>query len=545
MSGSHADYRVKMADAPHAQAPKRATLWSPLRLPLFRNLFLADLLSDIGTFMQGVGAAWLMVSLGASATMVALTQTASSLPFFVFALPAGAIGDIVDRRKLILCCEFWMVAVASVLAIATIAGFMSPALLLALTFALSAGDAIETPTWRAVLPELIDKRDLAAASALNGIEFNFARAVGPALAGVLIAAAGVGAAFIVNVASFVGVIVVVARWKRRVRTRVTPLETVGGATIAAVRYVRYSPELRFVLLRTGLTMFAASALLALLPSVARSMSGRPIVYGILLGCFGIGGVLGAMAMQSARDRWRLETVASGAVVLLGAMIVTAGAVRSVPSLAVAMLVAGAGWLVFISLISALVQALAPEWARARVLAVFILIFQGGVAAGSAMWGALATRSGIPITFAVAGLATIATIAIGLVAKLPDTTADTTPLNHWRMPAVIQEARPALDRGPVLVIVRYRVHDDHGEGFVRAIENYGRIRRRDGASWWGVFRDLEHADVYLETFLVGSWAEHVRQHERFTVGDREIEAEILQHVQEEPLIEHFVQPPLDS
>ncbi len=158
-----------------------------MRTPMFRNLLLADVMSDVGTFMQSVGAAWLMVSLGAGPMYVALTQTASALPFFIFALPAGAIGDIVDRRKLILYTEFWMVGVAIALAAATIGGFISPWLLLGLTFALSAGDALETPTWRAVLPELVRKEDLAAASALNGIEFNFARAVGPALAGLLIA----------------------------------------------------------------------------------------------------------------------------------------------------------------------------------------------------------------------------------------------------------------------------------------------------------------------------------------------------------------------
>lgn len=247
-------------------------------------------------------------------------------------------------------------------------------LLLGLTFALSAGDAIETPTWRAVLPELVGKQDLAAASALNGIEFNFARAVGPAPAGALIAAAGVGTAFIVNVVSFVGVIVVIARWQRPPRKFVAPLETVGGATIAAVRYVRYSPVLRFVMLRAGATMFGASALLALLPSLTRSMSNRPIVYGVLLGCFGTGAVLGALAMQRARSRWSLETVASGAVLILGVMI-AAGAVHTISFLAVTMLVAGGGWLVFISLVSALVQTLAPDWARARILGVFILIFR--------------------------------------------------------------------------------------------------------------------------------------------------------------------------
>src|SRR5882672_10075217 len=237
-------------------APVRAvppSLWKPLRTPLFRNLLIADVVSDVGTFMQTVGAAWLMVSLGAGPQYVALTQTASALPFFVFALPAGAIGDIVDRRKLILYTEFWMVGVATVLAVATIGGLMSPWLLLGLTFALSAGDAIETPTWRAILPELVKKQDLAAASALNGIEFNFARAVGPALAGLVIAAAGVGAAFTLNVLSFVGVIVLVVRWKRPVRHRTAPTETIGGATVAALRFVRYAPSLRGMMLRSGLT----------------------------------------------------------------------------------------------------------------------------------------------------------------------------------------------------------------------------------------------------------------------------------------------------
>ncbi len=258
--------------------------WRPLRTPLFRRLLLADVMSDIGTFMQSVGAAWLMVSLGAGPMGVALTQTASALPFFLFALPAGAIGDIVDRRKLILYTECWMVGAALVLAVATMAGVMSSTLLLGLTFAISTGDAIEAPTWRAILPEIVGKEDLAAASALSGIEFNFARAVGPALAGVIIAAAGVGAAFMINVVSFFGVILLVARWKRPIRPRTTPPETLAGATVAALRYVRYSPSLRGLTFRAGVTMFFASALLALMPSIGdrgrgdaagpRTMAGR-------------------------------------------------------------------------------------------------------------------------------------------------------------------------------------------------------------------------------------------------------------------------------
>src|SRR6202142_4434104 len=264
----------------------------PLRVTIFRNLLIADVISDAGAFMQNVGAAWLMVSLGAGPIYVALTQTAASLPYFLLALPAGSAGDIVDRRKLILFTEAWMMGVALVLAILTIAGWMSPWLLLVLTFALSAGDAFETPTWRAVLPELVAKEDLAAASALNGIEFNLARAIGPALAGALIAAAGIAAAFAANVLSFFGVILVVAKWKRPVRKLTAPPETFSGATVAALRYVRYSPAILTVVVRTGVVIFFSSALFALLPTVAHNVNKSATGYGLLLGFFGVGAVFG-------------------------------------------------------------------------------------------------------------------------------------------------------------------------------------------------------------------------------------------------------------
>jgi MFS family permease len=515
------------------------SLWRPLRTPIFRNLLIADVMSDIGTFMQTVGAAWLMVSLGAGPMYVALTQTASALPFFVFALPAGAIGDIVDRRRLILYTEFWMVGVAIVLAVATIVGLMSPWLLLGLTFALSAGDAIETPTWRAVLPEIVKKEDLPAASALNGIEFNFARAVGPALAGAIIAVAGVGAAFTLNVVSFVGVIVLVARWKRPIRRRTTPPETLAGATIAALRYVRFSPTLRVLMFRSGLTMFFASALLALLPSVARSVSDSPTGYGILLGCFGAGAVLGALMLQPARARWSEESVASGGVAILGLMTAVAGFQHAMVALAATMLVAGAAWIVFVSVMSALVQSLAPDWVRARVLSIFMLVFQGGLAGGSALSGVVAARAGIQHALLWAGLGIVATTALGLVARLPDATTDVSPWNHWRMPAIVKDLRPEFDEGPVLVTVEYRVNRDRAEEFLEAIHEYGRVRRRDGAYRWGVYRDLEEADRYVETFLIRSWAEHLRQHERSTKADREVEDRLRTYVTGQPTVRHLV------
>jgi MFS family permease len=516
-----------------------ASLWRPLRTPIFRQLLAADVVSDVGTFMQSVGAAWLMVSLGGSPLYVALTQTASTLPFFLFALPAGSIGDIADRRRLILYTEIWMVGVASVLAVTTFSGFITPWLLLGLTFALSAGDAMETPTWRAVLPELVPKEDLPAASALNGIEFNMARAIGPALAGGLIAVAGVGAAFLVNVASFFGVIVVVARWKRPVHPRTTPAETLEGATIAAVRYVRNAPVTRAVMLRAGVVMFCASAPFALLPTVAHTISPSAIGYGVLLGAFGVGAVNGAVVMQRARARWSNEAVVSAAIAILGVMTAAIPNIHTLTGLIVVMVISGGAWITFISLANALVQTLAPDWVRARVLAIFMLITQGGLAGGSVVWGTIGSRVSVDVALILSGIATVATTALGLVARLPDNVADVSPWNHWRMPALVQNAAPGPDDGPVLVTIEYRVAPAQVGAFLDSMERYGRVRRRDGASRWGIFRDVEQSDRYVESFLVTSWAEHLRQHERLTRADRAIEQEVRSHAQEDPIVRHLI------
>jgi MFS family permease len=520
--------------SPH---PSPASLWRPLRSSTFRNLIIADVVSDVGTFMQSVGAAWLMVSLNAGPMYVALTQTASALPFFVLALPAGAIGDIVDRRKLILTTEIWMATVALVLAVMTLAGWMSPLMLLVLTFALSAGDAFETPTWRAVIPELVQAQDLAAASALNGIEFNFARAVGPALAGVVIAFSGVGTAFLVNTLSFFGVILVVARWKRAVVKKATPPETVSGATVAAIRYVHYSPAIRVVMIRAGAAMFFASGLMALLPSIAHRVNGGPLAYGTLLGCFGCGAVLGALIMQRARARWTTDVVVSGGIASFGLVTIAASESHAMLLLGPLMLLGGAAWTSFISLFNVQVLNQAPDWVRARVLAVSMLVFQGAVAAGSATWGAMAARIGIGRALLFAGIGGIATTALGWFLRLSDANLDLTPWNHWRLPAVL----PAdVDiGGPVLVTVEYRVPPAQVSEFIHTMHLYGRIRRRDGASRWGICRDLETPDRYLETFVVSSWAEHLRQHERITRADRQLEERLSKCTVEEPTVHHLI------
>jgi MFS family permease len=284
-------------------------------------------------------------------------------------------------------------------------------------------------------------------------------------------------------------------------------------------------------------MFFASASFALLPTVAHSVSKSALGYGILLGCFGAGAVLGALVMQPARARWSTEAVASMSLAVLGATIVATGVVHLLGGLVIVMLVSGAAWIIFISLVSALVQNLAPDWVRARVLAVFMLISQGGMAAGSAVWGSVGARAGVEIALLWAGLATIATTALGFVARLPDTTIDVSPWNHWRVPAVVKDA-PGLEQGPILVTIEYVVDPQNAKQFLRAMYRYERVRRRDGASRWEIFRDVEHSDVYFEAFLVSSWAEHLRQHQRSTHGDRELEDRLRSYVRGEPNVRHL-------
>lgn len=527
------------AAASASETKKVRSLWRPLRAPTFRNLLVADVVSDLGTFMQSVGAAWMMVSIHAGPLYVALTQTASTLPFFILALPAGAIGDIVDRRKLILFTETWMACTAFVLTGITFAGRLTPILLLTLTFALSAGDAIESPTWRAVLPELVSKEDLASATALNGIEFNFARAIGPALAGLIIMLAGVGGTFLINAVSFLGVIWIIARWRRHPHHRTAPPETLRGATAAAIRYVRYSPALRSLLVRAGIVLFFGSALMALLPSVSHFVSGSPVGYGLLLGGFGVGAVGGGLVMEQARARWSAEAVVTGAVFVFGMSIMATGFLRTLVSLSAAMLMGGAAWIVFLSLFNVIILNHTPEWVRARVLAISMLVFQGAIAGGSAIWGALATRNGTFFALTCAGAGTMASITLGLFLKLPDATVDLTPWAHWRLPTVLKQEPAEAESGPVLVVVEYEVEPEKESGFLSAIRRYERVRRRDGAYRWGIFHNLESPALYMEVFLVVSWAEHLRQHERFTLADRKIEERVHGCVRGEPRVRHFL------
>ena len=530
-----------MLEASQREQSPTLSPWRPLRVALFRNLLIADLVSDIGTFMQTMGAAWLMTTLSASTVYIALIQTASALPFFLLALPAGSLGDIFDRRKLILCTESWMFVMAAILGVVTFSGHMTPWLLLALTLALSLGDAVESPAWRAIFPELVTKEDLTPALALNGIEFNLARAVGPGLAGLVIAAVGVATAFVVDAISFLGVIYVIFKWKRPVQKSALPAETITEASVAAIRYVRYSPAIRTLLVRSGIVIFFSSSFWALLPAVAKQLSNSPYGYGFMLGAFGIGAVLGAVVLQRARAKFSTEAVLSAATVVFGAVLLSTALLRNLEILCGLMLLGGAAWTVFMSLFNTIIQKLAPDWIRARVLASYLFVFQGSVALGSTLWGFAAQRTSLRWALIASAAGIGLSLFLQFPFKLPSAPVDLSPWNNGGKPQVfpVQFAGDAAELGPVLVTVRYVIDPAKAADFLNEIYKYQRVRRRDGATRWGIYYDADSPNTYLETFLVDSVAEHERQHDHFTVADHELEKRVQSYTAGPTTAKHYI------
>lgn len=430
-----------------------------------------------------------------------------------------------------------MFTVATVLTVVTLTRTITPWLLLLLTMALSLGDAIEAPTWRAIFPELVHKDDLTPALALNGIEFNLARALGPGLAGLIIAAAGVATAFLLNALSFLGVIFVIFSWKRPLRKTRLPPETLSEASWAAIRYVRYSPGIRTLLLRSGCVVFFTSSFWALLPAVAKALSRSALGYGALLGFFGAGAILGAVVLQRVRSKVSTETVLSAATASFGAILLGTALLHSLALLCALMLLGGAAWTVLMSLFNTIVQSLAPDWVRARVLAAYLFVFQGSVAIGSAFWGFTADHTTLRLALLVSAMGIGAAVFLRFPLPVPSTNLDLSPWNHWGNPSMFEE--PPADDGPVLITVRYVIDPAKAPDFLNEIYRYQRIRRRDGATRWGIFYDTQFRNVYLENFLVDSWAEHQRQHNRFTLADREIEKRVLSYTLEPTTVKHYI------
>jgi MFS family permease len=516
----------------------------PLRHAPYRRIWVAALVSNLGTWMHEAAGAWLMTTLAPSPFTVALMQTAATLPFFLLAFPAGALADVVDRRRLLLATQTWMALAAAALGALTLSGRTTPPLLLGLTFTLGIGAAVTAPAWQSMTPELVPRADLAAAVALNAVAFNLARAVGPAAGGLTTASVGPGVVFLVNAVSFLAVLVTLVRWRRPAVPTFEVPEDVFGAMRAGARYVRHSLPLRAVLARSAVFVVFASAVWSLLPLVARQLLGLGAVgYGVLLGCLGLGAVLGATVLPRLRERFLVDRLMAAATLLFAVASATLGAVHAPIPAGVVLVGAGMAWLAVMSSINVAAQTAVSGWVRARALAVSLLVIQGSMAGGALLWGGLADRIGVPNVLLLAAGGLVGGLAV--VSRFPLAASeglDLSPAEPIPAPALAGNLAP--NDGPVLVTVEYRIDPARAEEFVEAIRRMARIRRRDGAQLWGVFRDAVDPARWLETFTVESWAEHLRQHERVTVSDRELQAVARSfHVgPTRPAVTHYIAAP---
>jgi predicted MFS family arabinose efflux permease len=515
MKGSSVDAKGQDDAAPTA----RSSAWAPFRSPDFARMASAQFVSNVGSWMQTVGAQELMLTLTTSAALVALIQTAAGLPVVLLAVPAGAIGDLVDRRRLLIASQSFMLLAALALAGLALAGLVTPWVLLALIFAVGAGQTLTSPTWQTLQPELVAPEDRTQAIALGAVNQNLSRAIGPAIGGALYAASSAAALFFVNALSFVPVIGTVTRWRGRTRPAAAAApEHVIEAIRAGARYIAGSPALRVILLRAGLFMVFANSLWALLPLVARTRlhlgSGG---YGLLLAGVGVGAVAGAATLPRLRARVTAQAMMTSGTLVFAAVTLALGYVRTSALAALVLVVGGVAWILVLSTLNSQYQTTLPGWAKARGMSYYLVIFQGGGALGSAAFGVIAQNAGLSkaLLAAAVGLALVALAGMRLPFKAISPVG-LLPAGDWPGPQLLDAS--ATD-GPVLVTLEYRPRPGLERDLVDALHAGRHARRRTGAVSWRVWRDAADPGRVLEQFVVGSWDEHLRQHERVSHRDQ--------------------------
>ena len=516
--------------------------WSPLGQPTFRALWLAILVGNIGTWVHDVAAAWIMAETTDSPLMVAAVQSATTLPVVVLAIVAGTLADIVDRRRYLIVAQLWMLLVASTLAILAHLDALGPWTLIALTFALGIGAAMAMPAQQATTPELVPKPMLGPAVALGSLSMNIARAIGPALGGLIVAQAGIAWAFAVNALTFLGVAVVLWRWRRAPTASVLPPETFGVALRAGLRYASRASVLQAVLVKAAWFFTFASALTALLPIVVKQdLQASAGTYGLLLGCIGAGAIGGALLLPGLRARMDADRMVLWATLAYAGCILAFALLRWMPLLYGIALLAGLAWIAVLSSLQIAAQTAVPAWVRARALSLYIVVFSGGMAAGSLGWGWLAQHAGTPRALLVAAVGTVVAAIAGARFRLGEAArVNVTPSGHWPQPVVSADLHD--DRGPVLVTIEYRVDPARRQDFLHRLQPLGHARRRNGALQWGVAEDSTQPGVYLEYFVDASWREHLRQHERVTEDERILQDAVLETLSDptqRPHVRHFI------
>jgi len=521
-------------------AEVQGSAWSPFRYTVFTVLWVATVLSNIGSWMQSAAAGWLMTSLRRNPFAVALVQAATTLPMFLFSLPAGALADIVDRRRLLVMVQIAGVAVAVLFAIFVWLEWITPNWLLTFIFLTGIATVLAMPAWQASVPQLVPKEELRSAVALNGVGLNISRAIGPALAGVAIGALGMAAPYWINALSTFAVIAALIWWRPpQPIAQSLPAEHVVNAIRSGLRYARYNPDLRATLIRSVGFFPLASVYWALLPLLVRArIAGGPETYGMLLGAIGAGAVCGAFVLPAAA-KLGADRVVTGATIGTALALVLFAIVREPATSLIACVLAGICWVAAVSTVNVSAQFALPGWVRGRGMAMFATAQFAGLAVGSIVWGQAAQEIGLPAVHIIAAIALVA--AVPLLRRWRLQTAadlDLAPSMHWPVPLLSHDVEP--DRGPVLVTIEYAVAAVDRAAFLTAMAKLAGERRRDGAYDWGIYEDASKEGVFVETFWVDSWLEHLRQHQRVTNADRVLQDTVQRfQADRDPAVRHLI------
>ncbi|MFK4825882.1 MFS transporter [Paenochrobactrum sp. BZR 588] len=501
--------------------PQRASPLAPFQHKTFRALWSATLVSNLGGLIQAVGAGWMMTTIATSQDMVALVQASTTLPVMVFSLAAGALADNYDRRRIMLTAQSLMLLVSLALAIFAYFNLLTPWLLLSFTFLIGCGGALHNPSWQASMGDIVPREDLPAAVALNSMGFNLMRSVGPAIGGLIVAAAGAAMAFIFNAFSYIALLVALFKWQPPKSQNTLPRESFGRAIAAGLRYVSMSPNLLKVMFRGFLFGFSGIAILALLPIVARDLvAGNALTYGMMLGAFGLGAIGGAMLSARLREVMSNEWIVRLAFLMFAGSCIFLGLSTQFWLSWLLLLPAGVAWVLALSLFNVTVQLSTPRWVVGRALALYQTATFGGMATGSWVWGSIAESQGVDLSLIVAGIVLIGGAAIGLMFKLPEFDAlNLDPVNRFNEPELKLDIRSRS--GPIMIMIDYKIDQDDVNQFLSLMADRRRVRIRDGAQQWALLRDLEQPETWTESYHVPTWVEYVRHNQRRTQADAEI------------------------